>query len=141
MSLEALCEKKSETGHDELTRSQFKTAATMTMNSPESLLELHRLATSGAKEQSVYAAELMREVGLKCIGFNGVRSFTRIHKPQSRKCIRRSSKLTVTGPPNNQLPRGLLRRPPQRHPQWPFQTADPVTSHLISSLLSPTSPD
>ncbi|CAK4034325.1 Hypothetical predicted protein [Lecanosticta acicola] len=54
------------------------TAATMTMNSPESLLELHRLATSsahsiqGVKNQGLYAAELMREIGLKCIGFNGV---------------------------------------------------------------------
>jgi hypothetical protein len=44
------------------------------MNSPEALLELHRLASpSGAKSESVYAAELMREIGLKCIGFNGVR--------------------------------------------------------------------
>ncbi|USW52423.1 hypothetical protein Slin15195_G057420 [Septoria linicola] len=48
----------------------------MTMNSPESMLELYRLATSPAQKkvenQGVYAAELMREVGLKCIGFNGV---------------------------------------------------------------------
>ena len=49
----------------------------MTMNSPESLLELHRLASSstplkGVSNQPLYAAELMREVGLKCIGFNGV---------------------------------------------------------------------
>ena len=45
----------------------------MTMNSPESLLQLYGLATSsehGGNE--VFAAELMREVGLKCIGFNGV---------------------------------------------------------------------
>lgn len=51
----------------------------MTMNSPESLLQLYGLATSSAQSSNltninhpVYAAELMREVGLKCIGFNGV---------------------------------------------------------------------
>ncbi|EGP89457.1 unnamed protein product [Zymoseptoria tritici ST99CH_1A5] len=52
------------------------TAATMTMNSPESMLALYKLATSPSQKkfenQDVYAAELMREVGLKCIGFNGV---------------------------------------------------------------------
>lgn len=48
----------------------------MTMNSPESLTELYNLATASSqdKKQSVETAELMREVGLKCIGFNGVRS-------------------------------------------------------------------
>jgi hypothetical protein len=51
----------------------ISTAATMTMNSPDSLLELHRLATSSSSQsQKVYAAELMREVGLKCISFNGI---------------------------------------------------------------------
>lgn len=48
----------------------------MTMNSPDSLLELYRLATSPSHKkidnQGLYAAELMREIGLKCIGFNGV---------------------------------------------------------------------
>ncbi|CZT53112.1 probable conserved mitochondrial protein [Rhynchosporium secalis] len=52
----------------------LSTAATMTMNSPESLTELFNLATkdSKSKTESVETAELMREVGLKCIGFNGV---------------------------------------------------------------------
>jgi hypothetical protein len=46
----------------------------MTMNSPESLLKLYSLATGDSKDQaqSVRTAEQMREVGLKCIGFNGV---------------------------------------------------------------------
>lgn len=45
----------------------------MTMNSPESLTELFHLATSSSdKAKSVQTAELMREIGLKCIGFNGV---------------------------------------------------------------------
>ena len=52
----------------------------MTMNSPKSMLELYGLATSSAHSQgssdektsAVWTAELMREVGLKCIGLNGV---------------------------------------------------------------------
>ncbi|KAE9381069.1 hypothetical protein N431DRAFT_439962 [Stipitochalara longipes BDJ] len=52
----------------------LSTAATMTMNSPDGLTELYNLATAGSKnkKQSVETAELMREIGLKCIGFNGV---------------------------------------------------------------------
>ena len=50
-----------------------QTAATMTMNSPESLTALHHLASAdGDLKTAVAHAELMREVGLKCIGFNGV---------------------------------------------------------------------
>ncbi|EMC93980.1 hypothetical protein BAUCODRAFT_36453 [Baudoinia panamericana UAMH 10762] len=52
------------------------TAVTMTMNSPQSLLELYGLATSANQsrgaQSGVWTAELMREVGLKCIGLNGV---------------------------------------------------------------------
>jgi hypothetical protein len=45
----------------------------MTMNSPESLLQLHGVvAESQSQEDKVYWAELVREIGLKCIGFNGV---------------------------------------------------------------------
>ncbi|TVY32014.1 Dol-P-Man:Man(5)GlcNAc(2)-PP-Dol alpha-1,3-mannosyltransferase, partial [Lachnellula subtilissima] len=52
----------------------LSTATTMTMNSPDGLTELYNIATSSSRDkaQSVLAAELMREVGLKCIGFNGV---------------------------------------------------------------------
>ncbi|PSS23477.1 hypothetical protein M430DRAFT_117704 [Amorphotheca resinae ATCC 22711] len=51
----------------------LSTATTMTMNSPDALTELFSLATSKAdKAQAVQTAELMREIGLKCIGFNGV---------------------------------------------------------------------
>ena len=52
---------------------RLQTAATMTMNSPDGLTQLYNLATSGSKDknQSVETAEIMREVGLKCIGFNG----------------------------------------------------------------------
>ena len=43
------------------------------MNSPASLTALYSLASSqGNAASEVQTAELMREVGLKCIGFNGV---------------------------------------------------------------------
>ena len=60
------------------TNHPLQTAATMTLNSPESLLQLYALAsssnpaTANPSDHPVYTAELMREVGLKCIGFNGV---------------------------------------------------------------------
>lgn len=56
-------------------------AATITLNSPASLTVLHSVATdeatatataSGRREGAVAVAELIREVGLKCIGFNGI---------------------------------------------------------------------
>ncbi|KAJ5032225.1 uncharacterized protein L3040_008834 [Drepanopeziza brunnea f. sp. 'multigermtubi'] len=52
----------------------LSTAATVTMNSPASLTILFHLATDHAQDQpqSVETAELMREVALKCIGFNGI---------------------------------------------------------------------
>ncbi|PWY95004.1 hypothetical protein BO94DRAFT_530890 [Aspergillus sclerotioniger CBS 115572] len=51
----------------------LSTATTMTMNSPESLSELFQLAsTSQSPKESIATAEFMREVGLKCISFNGI---------------------------------------------------------------------
>jgi hypothetical protein len=45
----------------------------MTMNSPQSLSELHSMVSPGGNTAlGIKNAELMREVGLKCIGFNGV---------------------------------------------------------------------
>ncbi|KAF2129472.1 hypothetical protein P153DRAFT_431423 [Dothidotthia symphoricarpi CBS 119687] len=51
----------------------LSTAATMTMNSPDSMAALYKY-TSESKSQgeSVAIAEFMREVALKCIGFNGI---------------------------------------------------------------------
>lgn len=52
-----------------------QTAATTTMNSPESLVELWKVAQDAHSSTSaVEHAELMREVGLKCITLNGVSS-------------------------------------------------------------------
>lgn len=49
------------------------TATTMTMNSPGALLELYKVTQSlPAPPPATQAAELMREVGLKCISFNGI---------------------------------------------------------------------
>jgi hypothetical protein len=48
----------------------------MTMNSPDALTQLFNVATSTSQDkgQAVHTAELIREIGLKCIGFNGVLS-------------------------------------------------------------------
>jgi hypothetical protein len=52
----------------------ISTAATMTMNSPESMAALyHASSDSRPPSEAVEIAEFMREIGLKCIGFNGVR--------------------------------------------------------------------
>ncbi|KAL1390985.1 hypothetical protein HDK64DRAFT_215739 [Phyllosticta capitalensis] len=49
------------------------TATSMTLNSPASLTTLFNLAADANDEaQSIRTAELMREVGLKCISFNGI---------------------------------------------------------------------
>lgn len=49
------------------------TAATMTMNSPESMEALFYTTAKGKpQDEAVQVAEFMREIGLKCIGFNGV---------------------------------------------------------------------
>ncbi len=45
----------------------------MTMNSPDSMAALYLASTKEkSTEESVAIAEFMREVGLKCVGFNGV---------------------------------------------------------------------
>ena len=49
----------------------------MTMNSPDSLSVLYQLASSSSDK--VQTAEFMREVGLKCISFNGI--------PRSINCL------------------------------------------------------
>ncbi|KAK3313067.1 hypothetical protein B0H66DRAFT_385158 [Apodospora peruviana] len=47
-------------------------AATFTLNSPTSLAVLHHVAATQTSLGPVPAAELIREVGLKCISFNGI---------------------------------------------------------------------
>jgi hypothetical protein len=49
------------------------TATTMTMNSPQSMVELYHVAQSQPSAPSPpETAGLMREVGLKCVSFNGI---------------------------------------------------------------------
>ncbi|KAL6702563.1 dolichyl-P-Man:Man(5)GlcNAc(2)-PP-dolichol alpha-1,3-mannosyltransferase [Coniothyrium glycines] len=51
----------------------ISTAATMTMNSPASMVALYQAASeSQPLSEGVAIAEFMREIGLKCIGFNGI---------------------------------------------------------------------
>lgn len=51
----------------------ISTAATMTMNSPESMVALYNSSSKSSSEsEKVAIAEFMREIGLKCIGFNGI---------------------------------------------------------------------
>lgn len=54
----------------------FKAAATFTLNSPDSLHALFQVATNSSpphqRHKPLGAAELIREVGLKCISFNGI---------------------------------------------------------------------
>ncbi|KAG6264113.1 hypothetical protein E4U47_007023 [Claviceps purpurea] len=51
----------------------MSTAATITLNSPDSLPILHDIASMGQTQSyQMQTAELMREVGLKCISFNGI---------------------------------------------------------------------
>jgi len=83
-----------------------QTAATMTMNSPQSLLELFRVSNEVDRNMSaVHKAELMREVGLKCISFNGV----------SLDVRSRSVSLMSPDTAHDQLSRSLPWRLAERH--------------------------
>lgn len=52
----------------------FSAAATITLNSPDALAVLWRVASEQQTStlSPVASAELIREIGLKCIGFNGI---------------------------------------------------------------------
>lgn len=64
----------------ELSLTTTQSAATFTLNSPESLAILQDVAsTSPFALSPVQTAELIREVGLKCISFNGI--------PRSINCL------------------------------------------------------
>jgi hypothetical protein len=53
------------------------TATVMTLNSPESMIILFQYATAPRSlDESVAIAEFMREIGLRCMGINGVRTAT-----------------------------------------------------------------
>ncbi|KAJ5385377.1 hypothetical protein N7517_003288 [Penicillium concentricum] len=79
----------------------LSTAATMTMNSPESLAALYELASTNNDKQ-VETAELMREVGLKCISFNGI--------PRTINCLN-AFKASLPDSVGDQLSRTPTRAP------------------------------
>ncbi|OQD67061.1 hypothetical protein PENPOL_c004G04430 [Penicillium polonicum] len=79
----------------------LSTAATMTMNSPESLAALYELASTNPDKQ-VETAELMREVGLKCISFNGI--------PRTINCLN-AFRASLPDSVGNQLSRIPTRAP------------------------------
>jgi len=69
----------------------------MTMNSPDSLNELYHVATTTAAHDPLLTAELMREVGLKCIGFNGVpRTINMLNAFRAALPPQTSSRLSTT---------------------------------------------
>ncbi|KKY19947.1 putative conserved mitochondrial protein [Phaeomoniella chlamydospora] len=115
----------------------LSTATTMTMNSPESLLQLHDLvSSSGDKARSIYAAELMREVGLKCISFNGIpRTINMLGAFHSGLPSSISSSLSTT-PTRNITPSNLTTSQARGRSLWnsvyiPFQ--DKLLSKLGES--------
>ena len=80
------------------------------MNSPESLTELFNLATSSSKDKakSVQIAELIREVGLKCIGFNGVRRRARNRDSQLLNTWQVPRTINCLGAFRNSLPGDII---------------------------------
>ncbi|KAJ5243502.1 uncharacterized protein N7469_001829 [Penicillium citrinum] len=78
----------------------LSTAATMTMNSPDSLAALYRLAATSM--DPVQTAELIREVGLKCISFNGI--------PRTINCLN-AFKADLPNSVSSQLSRTPTRAP------------------------------
>jgi hypothetical protein len=73
----------------------------MTMNSPESLAALYELASTNPDKQ-VETAELMREVGLKCISFNGI--------PRTINCLN-AFRVSLPDSVGSQLSRTPTRAP------------------------------
>ena len=93
----------------------------MTMNSPDSLAELFHAASPD--HDAVATAELMREVGLKCIGFNGVclSSF-----PTSALLpFILANSLSITGSSYHKHAQRLPRLPPFRHRILPLHNTHP----------------
>ncbi|KAL6870190.1 hypothetical protein ACO1O0_001528 [Amphichorda felina] len=88
----------------------LSSAATFTLNSPESLTTLHSIASSspsaaaGLTNPAVQTAELIREVGLKCISFNGI--------PRSINCLNAFHASLPTSV-SSQLATGATRAPTQ----------------------------
>ncbi|KAF3763235.1 hypothetical protein M406DRAFT_331773 [Cryphonectria parasitica EP155] len=113
-------------------------AATFTLNSPDSLAILHNVASSSTAQTyralpPAPAAELIREVGLKCISFNGI--------PRSINCLgafRASLPQDVqsaleTKPSRELTPANLAQRKATGLGLW-TSVYDPFETKLIAKL-------
>lgn len=137
-------------------------ATTFTLNSPDSLAILYELASSSDRDDSpatpVAAAELIREVGLKCIAFNGIprtiNCLTAFHgslPPQTQEGLRTVPRRTVT--PGNllsvqrrgrqlwdsvyaPLDRRLLHKLARAHPDLPVHILGSHYGPLLADPLS-----
>jgi len=101
------------------------------MNSPESLLALHKYA--GAGDQGPRTAEFIREVGLKCISFNGIPRTINCLNDNIETIKERGQALwkSIYHP----LDRKLVDRLSKSHPDLP---AVIISSHYGSLLSDPT---
>lgn len=105
------------------------TAATMTLNSPDSLTILHSVASSQA--DVVANAELMREVGLKAISFNGIpRTINNLNAFHASLPADITSKLSTT-PTRTPTPENLKRIQKAGRELW-----DSIYSTFSEKLLA-----
>ncbi|QRC96986.1 hypothetical protein JI435_307990 [Parastagonospora nodorum SN15] len=100
----------------------ISTAATMTMNSPESMIALYNSTSASRPEnESVQIAEFMREIGLKCIGFNGI--------PRTINMLNAfRASLPPPSPPPSTPPHPLPL--PAKHPRHKHPRPRPLGRHL-----------
>jgi hypothetical protein len=125
------------------------------MNSPESLLALHKYAAAG--DQGPKTAEFIREVGLKCISFNGIpRTINCLNEFRDKLPANVQSQLSITPtrtptPENinfirdrgqalwrsiyHPLDRKLIDRLSKSHPDLPVVI---INSHYGSLLSDPS---
>ncbi|KUI66466.1 Dol-P-Man:Man(5)GlcNAc(2)-PP-Dol alpha-1,3-mannosyltransferase [Cytospora mali] len=116
----------------------LSTAATFTLNSPDSLTTLHATASNPSAQSykpmaPVPAAELIREVGLKCISFNGIPrsinclgAFHSSLPPDIQSGLETKSSRTLT-------PSNLARRNSDGLALW-SSVYDPFDTKLINKL-------
>jgi hypothetical protein len=117
----------------------ISTAATMTMNSPESMIALYN-STSASRPQSegVAIAEFMREIGLKCIGFNGVCSTFASTKRSIIDITRSHEQLTCSTPFAPNSPRQSHPRSTPSHRAIPMPRILSQQTHAAENCGTPS---
>ncbi|KAJ5110676.1 hypothetical protein N7532_001211 [Penicillium argentinense] len=112
----------------------LSTAATMTMNSPESLAALFTL-TSVEANNDLEIAELMREIGLKCISFNGIpRTINNLNAFKASLPENISDSLSTT-PTRTPTPTNITNIANRGHSLW-TSIYRPFEKKLYSKLAS-----